>query len=274
MGQRANFIIVEGRTAEIYYDQRGWNKAPDLLIRGLSNCEAWIRKNDAANWLLDNAWAEGGLLIDKDKKIVMLFGELFETGGLRSRFIAYLKNHGWHGWDIRWAHRGNVDFAEHLNIMEDRILAEGSGPDFIPIGDQWKLDPDDREWPIDTLVTIINSNTITDYGFSMYPEIESFIAEGQSIKDKIPNGFIVTDHKTLAETEVADLLLADYDNKKLFIHWSFDVDDRHFATTRELWPGWECHRQTDGLEFLFHYTKREKSYVALDDEEFLGYLGK
>ena len=76
------------------------------------------------------------------------------------------------------------------------------------------------------------------------------IAEGENVKDKIPDVFKVTEPDKIKEIEIENVLLIDYDNKKIFVCWIYDVDDRHVEAIHTIWTGgWEAKRQNSGIAF-------------------------
>ena len=75
MGARANFIILENNTPKIFYAIWDAPDVPRIMAQGLEFCENYFRKQYESGFLMDNAFAEGGILIDKDKKTVFLFNE-------------------------------------------------------------------------------------------------------------------------------------------------------------------------------------------------------
>lgn len=275
MGHRANLVLVEQDTAKIYRSHWDGHKVLNILTQGLDFCEKHFRKFPEVDWLYDNAWAEGGLLVDKDKKQILFFNlELLDTVGHQNAFIDYLKVELWKGWDIFWAFRGNVDIAEYINIMEDSILAEGCLPEYEKI-DNWKdlLSEIGREGTNKTLVTIVCDKVITDYVLEgHWDEINFCIAEGEELKEVLPDAFKLFNTETLDEGEINDVLLVNYDRKEIYACWNYDTDDRHVEAIPSLWPGWKATRQTQGVSFNFDETNRKRNYRKMSQEKFIDYL--
>ncbi|MEG0931177.1 hypothetical protein, partial [Algoriella sp.] len=157
MGHRANLIIIENEKNKIYYSHWSGNSIPNIISQGLEYCEKYFKNFNEDGYIMDNAWAEGGILIDKDNKYILFFGgEFLETNALRKAFIKYLNQYIWIDWKIDWAYKGIVDLAEYLNMMSDTILADGCKPNYNKI-DDWKslIKEIECEWSHKTLVTII-----------------------------------------------------------------------------------------------------------------------
>lgn len=269
MGQRANFVIVENNKSRIYYSHWEAEHTPNILAQGLEFCEKYFKEFTEDGWIMDNAFAEGGILIDKDKFNILIFGgsDTAYTPALQRLYCKYIAKI-WKGWNIKWCDKGNVDFAEYLGIMEDRILADGCIPDFYS-GDEWSLTNNPNRTQ-DDVITIIKNKIINDYKLDWGLDgIQVCLAKGEKLVEVIPNELKI--NKWHNEIETTDCLLVDYDTKRIFICWGGDTDDRHDEEVRRIWKGWEVFRQSEGLIFHFEYTKRDKSIVEMTDDQFEKY---
>ncbi len=162
MGHRANFVIVENSIIKIYFSQGKAQETPNILAQGLAFCEKYFEEFIEESMLMDNAWAEGGILIDKDLKKVLIFGgsETNYTPALQRHYCKHMSG-VWKSWSVQWCSQGIVDFAEHLGLMEDRILADGCKPEFLK-SEEWSFTMDaDRTQ--EEVITIIKNGIIADY---------------------------------------------------------------------------------------------------------------
>lgn len=272
MGHRANLVLVENKESKIYYTHSRAQEMPNILAQGLDFCEKYFKGFDEDGWLMDNAFAEGGILIDKDSQKILIFGgaDMSSTPALQRLFCKYIAKI-WEGWEIEWCSKGIVDFAEYLGVMEDRILADGCEPVFCENGEWSCTMKTDRTQ--DEIITIINNGVICDYkqDWGLYG-INICIAKGEILKDVIPHELKID--RWHNEIETTNCLLVDYDTKRIFVCWGADTDGRHDDEVRNIWRGWDVQRQTDGLIFHFDYTNRDKSVVELTDEQFEEYCLK
>ena len=272
MGHRANLVLVENREPKIYYAPWRAQETPSILAQGFDFCESYFKEFTEEGWLMDNAFAEGGILIDKDNKKVLIFGgsEVSFTPALQRLYCKHIIRI-WKNWNVEWCHKGIVDFAEYLGIMEDKILANGRIPNFST-REEWSYTMDaDRTQ--DDVITIIYNGTISDYKQDWGLDgIEMCIARGEILKDIIPDELKIYEWHN--EIETTDCLLIDYDTKKIFVCWGSYTDNRHDIKIREIWKGWTVQRQTDGLIFHFDYTNRDKSLVEMTDKQFKEYCLK
>src|SRR5689334_9883307 len=77
MGQRANLIIVKDNGYDIYYSHWCANTLPTDMFWGPEHGINFIKnqkKVEPENGWLDDIWAEGGAVIDLDKKVFLLYG--------------------------------------------------------------------------------------------------------------------------------------------------------------------------------------------------------
>jgi hypothetical protein len=126
--------------------QRGW------LERVVASARHWRRqpqrqRSEASTprgWL-DEVWAEGGALIDAQRRVLLLFGgeAILYDIPLR-RFYLRLLQRVWRGWDVRWAYEGIVDQADYLGLPRELVL--------VPAGDDESWDdlslaaPEEKDW--------------------------------------------------------------------------------------------------------------------------------
>jgi len=82
MGQRANLIIVSNGSAEIYYTHHRATTLDKDLFWGPDYVKGFIRAQQPVldRSLLDEIWAEGGAVMDLDKRHLLWFGVEFLTG--------------------------------------------------------------------------------------------------------------------------------------------------------------------------------------------------
>ena len=269
MGHRANLVTVENNEPRIYYSHWRAQDTPNILAQGLEFCEKYFKEFNEDGWLMDNAWAEGGILINKDQKKVLIFGgsETDYTPALQRLYCKHITRI-WKNWTVHWCSKGNVDIAEHLGLMEERILAEGCKPDFFE-SDEWSytVNPDRTQ---DEVITIIKNGIVKDFKQDWgLNGINICIAKGENLINLIPDELKI--QKWHNEIETTNCLLVDYDTNKIFVCWGGTTDNRYDDGIRKIWQGWEVYRQTEGLPFHFSYTNRDESIIAMTDEQFKNY---
>lgn len=266
MSTRAHFIIVEKGEKKIFRSKDG-QVAPNILAQGLDFCESYFKKmHEDERLVLDNAFAEGGIMIDKDTKNILIFGgsegEIFYYPALQRLYCEHVQKF-WNGWNIQWCSKGIISIAEYLEMMDEELLADGCKPEFDFYEDK---KPDD-EFNSKDVITIICKDKIKDYYLD---SINFCLSKGENLKDIIQDEFIIEQWHNEVETE--NCLLVDYNNKKIFVCWGWGKDDRYIETIQKYWSGWQVHRQTEGLVFHFDYTNRDRNVVEFTDEMFEQYI--
>ncbi len=129
MGSRVNYVtIIDGRVTRFgqsggagygldYYFAAG----PSVVLRWL-DALAGDEDDYLADWWYDDVSCEGGVLIDVDRRHLLLFTNLGAFGSIHryayraSMLEAYART--WAGWSIQWAFDGIADILAYLG--EDR----------------------------------------------------------------------------------------------------------------------------------------------------------
>ena len=132
MGHRANFVVVRDCAASAFEDNWAGLGAALLICDGPIATEQEFAGFEQTDALLDWAFAEGGILLDFDEKLVLVFGELddladdedeyAESDGegadlAVAKYRAYFDEiaPNWPGWLLRYDDRGVDAFAEHMS---------------------------------------------------------------------------------------------------------------------------------------------------------------
>jgi hypothetical protein len=114
----------------IHFDRwAGLSVGETLLSRGPEELAERIARAEVRETLLDDAWCEGAVLLDRDARLLLfhtIHGPLQRSHGLRRAFVALLRQ-DWPGWTIRWAVRDLAEIVEHLGtdpagLIEDRAI--------------------------------------------------------------------------------------------------------------------------------------------------------
>ncbi|MCA9943477.1 MAG: hypothetical protein KC449_08345 [Anaerolineales bacterium] len=126
MSQNGNFVIIQNEIVEGYFDK--WGALGCLHTFALGpNKAAEVARKFAKTETLDAIFAEGGYLLDFDRKQAIVFGypdiddefgddgkqisEVFSSGELAYlQYIAPL----WPGWKLTWNYQGAEAFANYL----------------------------------------------------------------------------------------------------------------------------------------------------------------
>ena len=114
----------------IHFDRwAGLSLGEILLSCGPEDLAERIARAQVRETLLDDAWCEGAVLLDRDARLLLfhtIHGPLLRSHGMRRAFVALLQQ-DWPGWTIRWAVRDLAEIVDHLGtdpagLIDDRTI--------------------------------------------------------------------------------------------------------------------------------------------------------
>ncbi|MCB9521412.1 MAG: hypothetical protein H6708_31545 [Kofleriaceae bacterium] len=160
MGQRANLVVIAGGRIELFYSHWRATTLPDEIFFGPAHAERMIRAQrseaDGAEWL-DEVWAEGGVVLDHDRRLLLFWGgEDLEYDIAERRVFLALMRGPWRGWDVRWAYEGIADLADACGVPRARVLvdrADDAGPIDLAA-------PEDPSWVSGAVSARLDDGTI------------------------------------------------------------------------------------------------------------------
>jgi hypothetical protein len=124
LGHRANYLILEASSQELFYSHWSANSVERNVFWGPQPAERFIRCQEATSEWLDDTWCEGGAVLDKVARELLVFGgeDILYDLYRRSVWMALMKPL-WPGWSIRWATREIVDLAARAGVPPSQVLA-------------------------------------------------------------------------------------------------------------------------------------------------------
>ena len=125
MGHRTNLIIIENGEKKVYYDHWIAINLDRTLFWDFTFVLEYIKAQERVGdemWL-DELFAEGGAVVDVDKKYLLWFacGDVGRFVPYRRKFLE-LQRKIWEGWEVEWASRGVVDMAEYVGYPKENVL--------------------------------------------------------------------------------------------------------------------------------------------------------
>jgi len=116
MGNRANFVVVRDRDWRLYYSHWAGYRILDALIGGpelaLRYAES-LRHCRKDEWV-DPLWADGGALVDLDRRRVLFFGDELMVEMDERRALMGVLAAVWPGYSIGWAYDGTTELAGYV----------------------------------------------------------------------------------------------------------------------------------------------------------------
>ncbi|MGA2496699.1 MAG: hypothetical protein ABSH20_03100, partial [Tepidisphaeraceae bacterium] len=122
MGQRANLILVENGQYRIFYSHWCAASMTRDFFWGPDWAKIFISVQEPCKDLLDEIWAEGGAVLDRDARTLLLFGgeEEMSQVPVRRLYMALLRC-VWKGWDVQWAQEGVADLADRIGYPQEKV---------------------------------------------------------------------------------------------------------------------------------------------------------
>lgn len=118
MGNRANLILVENGEWRLYYSHWVGCRMLDALAFGPEMARRYFesQRHCARDEWTDPVWADGGAVVDFDRRRLIFFGdELMETMPERRAMLAVLAL-TWLGFEVGWAYGGTDELVAYLGV--------------------------------------------------------------------------------------------------------------------------------------------------------------
>jgi hypothetical protein len=195
MGQRANLIIVRNKSYELYYSHWCANTLPKDLFWGEQYAIKFIEmqtKVDESGWL-DDVWAEGGAILDLDKKKLIIYGgeDILYDIPLRNLYLKLMRN-TWYEWEIQWAYEGIIDLATYVGYPKEKVLTSSEDD----INDLSLAPPEEKNW-VNTVASVkFSQNELLL--FPLCGGIDVYLSYGPDLINKIDKSY---GHKSISLDE-------------------------------------------------------------------------
>lgn len=255
MGQRANLILVRNGAYALYYSHWCANRLPTDLFWGEEYAVQFIEMQsrvDESGWL-DDVWAEGGAVLDLDKKKLILYGgEVIKYDIPLRNLYLNLIGKVWHGWDIEWAHEGIIDLATYVGYPKEKVLTSSEddiyGPSLAP--------PEEKNW-VDTVASVKFSQTELLL-FPLCGGVDVFLLYGPDLINKIDKSYgykRITLDEWSHDFPVGGFHIEILSRRLEFWHANDIPNISHRLQAK--WSGWEV------IDHYSHYETQYKSTNGL-----------
>ena len=116
MGNRANFVIVKDRDWQLYYSHWAGCRILDALIGGpeLALRYAQSLRQLAKDQWVDPVWADGGAVVDVDRRRLLFFGDELMVEMPERRALMSVLAVAWPDYAICWAYDGTAELAGYV----------------------------------------------------------------------------------------------------------------------------------------------------------------
>ncbi|MEU5977543.1 hypothetical protein [Streptomyces sp. NPDC047315] len=243
MGERANVIVVrENGTHELY--RTGWAVGIDLdLLEGPTPVLAMLPGLRQDGWWLDDTMAQGGILLDLGRKVLLFFAWEGPSTELRHRSAVFeLIRAAWPGWEVRWLYDGSAELREYVGLDPEYVRCRDSALSLAPFlapGDEDLAGPD----PGGVVVTVSTAGTAgTGRCHVASDAFDHPVREGAALLDRLADA---PEHGRCHLHVNAGIHL-DPERRRLG-WWSLYSSPQAYQVP-ELWPGWTVEFWQDAWE--------------------------
>lgn len=116
MGNRANYVIVKDQDWQLYYAHWAGCRLLDALIGGpeLALRYAQSLRPCAKDEWTDPLWADGGAVVDLDRRRLMFFGDELMVSIAERRAMMAVLAAVWRDYVVGWAYDGTAELAGYV----------------------------------------------------------------------------------------------------------------------------------------------------------------
>ncbi len=248
MGSRTNYVIIEDGMTGIYYAQWGALTIARELLAGPEAAMAFARGQRTDMGLMDNVFADGGILLDSDRRTLLFWcdGKIGHFPYLR-RVLLPIPRALWPDWSVDWAIQGVVDAARYLGRDPARyVFADRYSGSFPYTGDVESLcapsdDPDRNA----TILTVTHEDgRVADYLLASEPK--RVMLAGSAIlpilarKESAP----LPDERNDALQGGAYLDVAAH---AVWVWVAHTIDPVYLDALAQVWPDWSIRSHVEGV---------------------------
>ncbi|HYL45046.1 MAG TPA: hypothetical protein VEU97_16815 [Ktedonobacteraceae bacterium] len=286
MGNQANYVIIENGQSHIFYSRWGALTIPSVLLSGPEGTLEYIRQLSPDEALLDNIWAEGGVLMDVDAHRALFWGgdAIALQPYLRRPLLAALSLL-WPGWSIDWALFGVADLARNIGWEISRVLDDefvdtaflvGSGAVVTEAQLLESLHANDSE----AILTLRwKTGEVKDYLFLLKesfdkPGTHRFLATpyqvlslGPRLLSILPTESTISLPKEGSGQEPKKGAYVDEEAQTIWIWEGETLDPRYLEAIARRWPGWQVQGHVEGLVRHIILSGRDPAAISVSVQQ-------
>lgn len=249
MGARANLVIVKSSRWDLYYSHWGAGRLWSDLFWGSAHAEQFIRIQRPVenNQWLDSTWAEGGVVLDFDRRRLLFFetGDFLHSIPTRRVFLRLMQSM-WEGWTIEWAHEGIVSIAEAVGVPRAKVIDANGDLSHIPRSLEIL---EDRSW-VRTIGCIVRDGETRLYPLGQTDEI--YVDYGPRLLGcpGADGGLTTWSVRDRTDEFPTGGFWIDVSARRLEFWSAHDFENR-LVEILEVWPGWTVVWHEDRYETQF-----------------------
>jgi hypothetical protein len=116
MGNRANFVVVKDQDWQLFYSHWAGCRMLDALVAGPQYAVRYaqsLRRCAKDEWV-DPLWADGGVVVDLDRRRLLFFGDELMVDMPERRAMMTVLAAVWPDYAIGWAYDGTAELAGYV----------------------------------------------------------------------------------------------------------------------------------------------------------------
>ncbi len=287
MGNRANYVIVEHGQAQIFYSRWGAVTIPSVLLSGPEGTLAYIRQLTPDESLLDDVWAEGGVLVNVDTHCALFWGGSIATCPYLRRPLLAALSLLWSGWSIDWAQFGVADLAQSIGWEVSQVLdnqcvhrAFLTGSEAI-VTETHVVESLHAEDPKTILSIRRNTGDVKDYLLMLEeffddddPQTYHYLATlyrvlslGPRLLNILPAESTTILPREGSEQEPQKGAYLDEEMQTIWIWENKTLDARYLEAVARRWPGWQVQGHVEGMVRHVILSGRDPAGVKMSDQQ-------
>ncbi|GAB3035873.1 hypothetical protein [Mycobacterium bourgelatii] len=116
MGNRANFVVVKDQDWQLYYSHWAGCRMLDALIAGPELALRYVQslRPCGKNEWVSPLWADGGGVVDLDRRRVLFFGDGMMVDMNERRAVMRVLAEVWRDYEVVWAYDGTAELAGYV----------------------------------------------------------------------------------------------------------------------------------------------------------------
>ncbi len=272
MGHRANYVLIENGKAYIYFSRWGALDIPAMLLAGPESAISYVRALTTDDHLQNEDWAEGGVILDVDRRLLRFFGggDVEFSPYLRRPLFRALRT-VWPNWDVEWSLFGIADLAVSLGQDSSRVLVtEDDDSEFLsgvsPIIQEDDVQAAESLRQAESIFIVRWSDTDVrdylltphmEYALTLGPRLLDFLWEMSPIE--LPG-----EGDSGIPTGVACL---DVSTHRLWMSRRDRFYPRYVTAIARRWFGWQVDIHLEGLTRQIELSGREPTPYMIPDEQ-------
>lgn len=261
-----------------------------MLLSGPEGTLEYIRQLTPGESLLNDVWAEGGVLVNVDRQSTLFWGgdAIAEYSYLRRPLLAALSLL-WPGWSIDWAPFGVEDLARNIGWEVSQVQAQKRHlvhPAFLEgreaiITDTQLLESLRAKDPGTILSVRRSSGEVKDYlltlsrSFSdkrsktvyLLDPLYQVLASGPHLLDILPAESALLLPEEGSEQELAEGAYIDEERQTLWIWEHTTLESRYLDAVAVRWPGWQVQGHVEGIVRHITLSGRDPATVRIAERQ-------